>query len=131
MYARSQYCILAAKNEERGDLMNGKTYKKELYELQVELVKFQKNVIDKGEKVCIVFEGRDAAGKDGVIKRFTEHLSPRDARTVALGKPSDRDRNAWYFQRYVPHLPVGGEIMFFNRSWYNRAGVERVMGWQF
>jgi polyphosphate kinase 2 len=108
--------------------MDGKTYKEELYELQVELVKFQKSVIDKGKKVCVVFEGRDAAGKDGIIKRFTEHLSPRDARTVALGKPSDRDRSAWYFQRYVPHLPVGGEIMFFNRSWYNRAGVERVMG---
>jgi len=108
--------------------MNEKTYKKELYGLQVELVKFQKSVIEKGKKVCVIFEGRDAAGKDGTIKRFMEHLSPRDVRMVALGKPSDRDNSAWYFQRYVPHLPVGGEIMFFNRSWYNRAGVERVMG---
>jgi polyphosphate kinase 2 len=108
-------------------MMNKKTYLKELYELQVELVKFHKHVIEKGKKVCIVFEGRDAAGKDGTIKRFTEHLSPREVRTVALGKPSDRDTSAWYFQRYVPHLPVGGEIVFFNRSWYNRAGVERVM----
>jgi polyphosphate kinase 2 len=109
-------------------MMNKKTYLKELYDLQVELVKFHKSVIEKGKKVCVVFEGRDAAGKDGTIKRFIEHLSPREVRTVALGKPSDRDNSAWYFQRYVPHLPVGGEIVFFNRSWYNRAGVERVMG---
>lgn len=108
--------------------MNKKIYKKELYELQVELVKFHKSVIEKGKKVCIIFEGRDAAGKDGTIKRFCEHLSPREVRTVALGKPSDRDNDAWYFQRFVPHLPVSGEIVFFNRSWYNRAGVERVMG---
>ncbi|WP_456451348.1 polyphosphate kinase 2 [Hydrogenimonas sp.] len=108
--------------------MKKKVYKKQLYELQVELVKFQRHVIEKELKVCVVFEGRDAAGKDGTIKRFTEHLSPREARVVALGKPSDRDRKSWYFQRYVPHLPVGGEIVFFNRSWYNRAGVERVMG---
>ncbi len=108
--------------------MKKRRYKKELYRLQVELVKFQRHVIEKGLKVCVVFEGRDAAGKDGTIKRFTEHLSPREARSVALGKPSDRERRSWYFQRYVPHLPVGGEIVFFNRSWYNRAGVERVMG---
>ncbi len=108
--------------------MKKKEYKKQLYDLQVELVKFQRHVIEKSIKVCVVFEGRDAAGKDGTIKRFTEHLSPREARTVALGKPSDRDRKSWYFQRYVPHLPVGGEIVFFNRSWYNRAGVEKVMG---
>jgi polyphosphate kinase len=108
--------------------MDNKTYKKMLYALQVELVKFHKSVIDEEKKVCIVFEGRDTAGKDGTIKRFCEHLSPREVRTVALGKPSDRDTSAWYFQRYVPHLPVGGEIVFFNRSWYNRAGVERVMG---
>lgn len=107
--------------------MNKKIYKKELRELQIELVKFHKSVIKKGKKVCIIFEGRDAAGKDGTIKRFSEHLSPREVRTVALGKPSDRDNSAWYFQRYVPHLPVEGEIVFFNRSWYNRAGVERVM----
>ncbi|WP_456382432.1 polyphosphate kinase 2 [Hydrogenimonas sp.] len=109
-------------------MMGKKAYKRELYRLQVELVKFQRHVIEKDLKVCVVFEGRDAAGKDGTIKRFTEHLSPREARTVALGKPSDRDRKSWYFQRYVPHLPSGGEIVFFNRSWYNRAGVEKVMG---
>ena len=108
--------------------MKKKKYKKELYELQVELVKFQRQVIEKDLKVCVVFEGRDAAGKDGTIKRFIEHLSPREARAVALGKPSDRDKKSWYFQRYVPHLPAGGEIVFFNRSWYNRAGVEPVMG---
>ena len=108
--------------------MKKKAYKKELYLLQVELVKFQKHVIEKNLQVCIIFEGRDTAGKDGTIKRFTEHLSPREARTVALGKPSDREQSSWYFQRYVPHLPSGGEIVFFNRSWYNRAGVEKVMG---
>lgn len=108
--------------------MDTKAYKKELYDLQVELVKFHKSVIEKGKKVCVILEGRDAAGKDGTIKRFCEHLSPREVRTVALGKPSDREHHAWYFQRFVPHLPVAGEIVFFNRSWYNRAGVERVMG---
>lgn len=107
--------------------MKKKAYKEALYALQVELVKFQKEVIANDLKVCIVLEGRDAAGKDGMIKRFTEHLSPRDARVVALGKPSDRDKKSWYFQRYVPELPVGGEMVFFNRSWYNRAGVEKVM----
>lgn len=107
--------------------MKKKEYKEELYNLQVELVKFQKEVIAKELKVCIIFEGRDSAGKDGTIKRFVEHLSPRDARVVALGTPSDRDKKSWYFQRYVPHLPVGGEMVFFNRSWYNRAGVEKVM----
>lgn len=94
---------------------------------QVELVKLQRHVIDTDQKLLVVLEGRDAAGKDGVIKRIVQHLSPRDARVVALGKPSDRETRAWYFQRYVAHLPVGGEIVLFNRSWYNRAGVERVM----
>ena len=108
--------------------MDKKSYKKALYALQVELVKFHKSVIDEGKKVCVLFEGRDAAGKDGTIKRFCEHLSPREVRTVALGKPTDHDNAAWYFQRHVPHLPVSGEIVFFNRSWYNRAGVEWVMG---
>ncbi len=108
--------------------MDKKRYKKELYNLQVELVKFQKSVISEGKKVCIIFEGRDSAGKDGTIKRFTEHLSPREIRVVALGKPSDKDTRSWYFQRYVPHLPSGEEIVFFNRSWYNRAGVEKVFG---
>ncbi|WP_456458951.1 polyphosphate kinase 2 [Nitratifractor sp.] len=108
--------------------MKKKEYKKQLYDLQVQLVKFQRHVIEKDLKVCVIFEGRDTAGKDGTIKRFLEHLSPREARSVALGKPSDRDKKSWYFQRYVPHLPSGGEIVFFNRSWYNRAGVEPVMG---
>lgn len=108
--------------------MNKKKYKKELYDLQVELVKFQKQVIEQNLQVCIVFEGRDAAGKDGAIKRFLEHLSPREVRTIALGKPSQRDENSWYFQRYVPYLPSNQEIILFNRSWYNRAGVEKVMG---
>jgi polyphosphate kinase 2 len=103
-------------------------YKKELYQLQVELVKLQKYVIEEDIAVCVVLEGRDTAGKDGTIKRFTEHLSPREARTVALGVPSDKEKKSWYFQRYVPHLPSEGEIVFFNRSWYNRAGVEKVMG---
>jgi polyphosphate kinase 2 len=108
--------------------MKKSLYKHQLYHLQVELVKFQKHVIEKELSVCLIFEGRDTAGKDGTIKRFTEHLSPREARVVALGKPSDKDTRSWYFQRYVPHLPSGGEIVFFNRSWYNRAGVEKVMG---
>lgn len=93
----------------------------------MELVKFHKSVIKKGKKVCIIFEGRDAAGKDGTIKAFCKHLSPREVRIIALGKPSTRDKDSWYFQRFVPHLPVSGEIVFFNRSWYNRAGVEYVM----
>ena len=96
--------------------------------LQVELVKLQNWVKDVGEHIVIVFEGRDAAGKGGTIKRFTEHLNPRGATVVALTKPSERERTQWYFQRYVPHLPAAGEIVMFDRSWYNRAGVERVMG---
>ena len=100
----------------------------ELRDLQVELVKIQRNVIRHGHRVLVLFEGRDAAGKDGAIKRITEHLSPRDTRVVALGPPSDREHGQWYFQRWVGHLPAAGEIVLFNRSWYNRAGVERVMG---
>jgi polyphosphate kinase 2 len=96
--------------------------------LQIELVKLQNWVKDSGQKIVIVFEGRDAAGKGGTIKRFMEHLNPRGARTVALEKPSERERTQWYFQRYVTHLPAAGEIVMFDRSWYNRAGVERVMG---
>jgi polyphosphate kinase 2 len=96
--------------------------------LQVELVKLQNWVKSVGEQIVIVFEGRDAAGKGGTIKRFTEHLNPRGATVVALTKPSERERTQWYFQRYVPHLPAAGEIIMFDRSWYNRAGVERVMG---
>ena len=113
---------------EKSDEDEKTEYKRALYEVQVELVKFQKHVIKNGQKVLLIFEGRDAAGKDGTIKRIVEHLSPRETRVVALGKPSDRDRKAWYFERYVEHLPIAGEIVLFNRSWYNRAGVERVMG---
>jgi polyphosphate kinase 2 len=104
-------------------------YELAFHRAQVELVKFQKHVIKHGQKVLLIFEGRDAAGKDGTIKRIVEHLSPRETRVVALGVPSDRDRKAWYFQRYAEHLPIGGEIVLFNRSRYNRAGVERVMGY--
>ena len=107
--------------------MKGKRYKSALRDLQIELVKLQRHFIGCGDRILVILEGRDGAGKDGVIKRITEHLSPRETRVVALGKPSDRDRGAWYFQRYVPHLPVAGEFVLFNRSWYNRAGVERVM----
>ncbi len=96
--------------------------------LQIELVKLQNWVKDTGQKIVIIFEGRDAAGKGGTIKRFTEHLNPRGCRVVALEKPTERERTQWYFQRYVPHLPSNGEIVMFDRSWYNRAGVERVMG---
>jgi len=103
-------------------------YHQDLRAVQIELVKFQKHLIRDNQKVLVIFEGRDAAGKDGTIKRFTEHLSPRETRIVALGKPSDREQSEWYFQRYISHLPAAQEIVFFNRSWYNRAGVERVMG---
>lgn len=103
-------------------------YKEELRHLQLELVKLQRHLITNDLQILIIFEGRDAAGKDGVIKRITEHLSPRETRVVALGKPSDQDRRAWYFGRYVSHLPLSQEMVLMNRSWYNRAGVERVMG---
>jgi polyphosphate kinase 2 len=103
-------------------------YDEQKYLLQVELLKFQKWTEDSGGKHVLLFEGRDAAGKGGTIKRFMEHLNPRYARVVALTKPSDREQNQWYFQRYVSHLPTAGEIVLFDRSWYNRAGVERVMG---
>lgn len=103
-------------------------YKFELRALQVDLVRYQQWAIAKGEKVVIVFEGRDGAGKDGVIKRITEHLASRNTRVIALPKPSDRQQSEWWFQRYVRHLPAAGEIVLFNRSWYNRAGVEPVMG---
>ncbi|BBP03031.1 polyphosphate kinase [Sulfuriferula plumbiphila] len=105
-----------------------KSYKDSLHKLQIELVKLQRHFIQCDDKILIIFEGRDAAGKDGTIKRIVEHLSPRETRVVALGKPSDRDRTSWYFQRYVPYLPAAQELVLFNRSWYNRAGVERVMG---
>jgi len=105
-----------------------KYYEKELARLQVELVKLHEWVKHKGLKVVVLFEGRDAAGKGGTIKRVTENLNPRVCRVVALGTPTEREKSQWYFQRYVPHLPAAGEMVLFDRSWYNRAGVERVMG---
>jgi polyphosphate kinase len=99
-----------------------------LHSLSIELVKLQKHAIAHDTRTLVIFEGRDGAGKDGTIKRIVEHLSPRETRVVALGKPSDRESASWYFQRWVPHLPAGGDLVLFNRSWYNRAGVERVMG---
>ena len=104
-------------------------YKALLRTLQIELVKVQRHVIKHGHKVLVIFEGRDASGKDGTIKRIVQHLSPRETRVVALSKPSDRDRSSWYFQRYAQHLPAAQELALLNRSWYNRAGVERVMGY--
>ena len=103
-------------------------YEQELTRLQIELLKFQNHVKEQGLKVLMIFEGRDAAGKGGTIKRITEHLNPRGARVVALEKPSDIETSQWYFQRYTQHLPSAGEIVLFDRSWYNRAGVEPVMG---
>ncbi|APW66317.1 MULTISPECIES: polyphosphate kinase 2 [Arcobacteraceae] len=103
-------------------------YEKELTKLQIELLKFQNHVKEQGLKVLMIFEGRDAAGKGGTIKRITEHLNPRGARVIALEKPSDRETSQWYFQRYTQYLPSAGEIVLFDRSWYNRAGVEPVMG---
>src|ERR1700742_2660502 len=103
-------------------------YKEMLRTFQIELVKLQHKFIHDGARVLIIIEGRDGAGKDGTIKRLTEHMSPRETRVFAPGKPSDREDTEWYFQRFVPHLPAGGEFVVFNRSWYNRAGVERVMG---
>ena len=108
--------------------MKRKDYERELDKLHHELVKLQHWIKDQGLRVVIVFEGRDTAGKGGVIKRITAPLNPRGARVVALGTPSDRERTQWYFQRYVAHLPAAGEIVIFDRSWYNRSGVERVMG---
>jgi len=108
--------------------MDRRFYFRELFRLQGELVKLQDWVVHKRLKVVVLFEGRDAAGKGGVIKRFTQRLNPRVCRVVALPAPSERERSQWYFQRYVPYLPSGGEIVLFDRSWYNRAGVERVMG---
>ena len=106
----------------------GFNYVKDLHALQVELLKFQNHVKEEGLRVVLLFEGRDAAGKGGTIKRFTQYLNPRGARVIALEKPSDRERTQWYFQRYVAHLPAAGEIAIFDRSWYNRAMVEPVMG---
>lgn len=104
-------------------------YEREKHELQIELLKMQSWVKDTKQRIVIIFEGRDAAGKGGTIKRFMEHLNPRGAHVVALEKPSAHERNQWYFQRYIKHLPSKGEIILFDRSWYNRAGVEKVMGY--
>jgi polyphosphate kinase 2 len=109
--------------------MSRKEFEKELEPLQVELVKLQEWVKAAGAKVCVIFEGRDAAGKGGIIKRLTERTSPRVFRVVALPSPTEREKSQMYFQRYMPHLPAGGEVVLFDRSWYNRAGVERVMGY--
>ena len=112
-----------------GERLSRAEYEQQKRLLQIELLKLQAWVKDTGQKVVLLFEGRDAAGKGGTIKRFTEHLNPRGTRVVALEKPTDRERSQWYFQRYLVHLPSAGEIVLFDRSWYNRAGVERVMGY--
>ncbi|MBI5532184.1 MAG: polyphosphate kinase 2 [Deltaproteobacteria bacterium] len=117
----------AGKVKKNGRLKR-KFYEAELERLQIELVKLQEWIRHKGLKIVVVFEGRDAAGKGGVIKRITQRLNPRVCRIVALGTPTERDKTQWYFQRYVPHLPAAGEMVLLDRSWYNRAGVERVMG---
>src|SRR6185437_4677160 len=108
--------------------MKDHDYEKALQKGQLALVRWQRHGMKRGQKCLVIFEGRDAAGKDGAIRAVTEHMSVRNTRVVALPKPSDRDRSLWYFQRYVRHLPAAGEAVFFNRSWYNRAGVEPVMG---
>lgn len=108
--------------------MDKKQYEQELEDLQIELAKLQKSIESSGDRILMIFEGRDAAGKGGTIKAFMEYLNPRKAHVVALAKPTDRERGQWYFQRYVAHLPTAGEMALFDRSWYNRAGVERVMG---
>jgi len=130
--------INSKKSKNKSDKKKGKVqiwvkketleYEKELSKLQVELLKFQNHVKDAGLKILMIFEGRDAAGKGGTIKRITEHLNPRGARVVALEKPSDKETSQWYFQRYAKHLPSAGEIVLFDRSWYNRSMVEPVMG---
>ena len=112
----------------RTSTLDRQTYFRELFRLQSELIRLQDWVAHTRHKVVVIFEGRDAAGKGGVIKRITQRLNPRSCRVVALPAPTDREKTQWYFQRYVPHLPAGGEIVLFDRSWYNRAGVERVMG---
>ncbi|MBU6298135.1 MAG: polyphosphate kinase 2 [Alphaproteobacteria bacterium] len=114
-------------NDEEDEFNLDAHYKRALRMLQIELVKLQRQLIKDGSRVLIILEGRDSSGKDGTIKRLTEHMSPRETIVHAPGKPSDRDLTEWYFQRFVPNLPSGGEFVVFNRSWYNRAGVERVM----
>lgn len=119
--------VSQSKSSENEPLFTKKSYQKTLSKLQIELVKLQRHFIEKNDKILIILEGRDASGKDGAIKRIVQHLSPRETRVVALSKPSDRDSTKWYFQRFVSHLPAARELVLFNRSWYNRAGVERVM----
>ena len=109
--------------------MDKHAYKTDLHALQIGLAALQRQIIGEERRLLVIFEGRDGAGKDGVIKRIVRHQSPRETRVVALGKPTERDRTSWYFQRWVNHLPAGGEFVLFNRSWYNRAGVEPVMGY--
>jgi len=123
-----QMTYLPNSEQESKSKLSSKDYEKELARLQVELVKMQYWAKHTGTRIVILFEGRDAAGKGGTIKRITEPLNPRGCRVVALGTPSDREKTEWYFQRYIPHLPAAGEIVCFDRSWYNRAGVEHVMG---
>ncbi len=120
--------VIQPKTNELTPSISKKEYKETLRKLQIELVKLQRHFIECNDKILIILEGRDASGKDGTIKRIVQYLSPRETRVVALGKPSDRDQTSWYFQRYVPYLPAAQELVLFNRSWYNRAGVERVMG---
>lgn len=108
--------------------MSRKLYEKELTALQIELLKLQRSIANTGERIVVLFEGRDTAGKGGTIHRFTQHLNPRHVHTIALPKPTDTERGQWYFQRYITHLPTAGEMVLFDRSWYNRAGVEPVMG---
>ena len=108
--------------------MSRKLYEKELTALQIELLKLQRSIANTGERIVVLFEGRDTAGKGGTIHRFTQHLNPRHVHTIALPKPTDTERGQWYFQRYIKHLPTAGEMVLFDRSWYNRAGVEPVMG---
>ncbi|MBC7823316.1 MAG: polyphosphate kinase 2 [Candidatus Parcubacteria bacterium] len=127
-YTPPPMTYLLASQQESKSKFSSKDYEKELARLQVELVKMQYWAKHTGTRIVISFEGRDAAGKGGTIKRITEPLNPRGCRVVALGTPSDREKTEWYFQRYVPHLPAAGEIVCFDRSWYNRAGVEHVMG---
>ncbi|AZZ82521.1 MULTISPECIES: polyphosphate kinase 2 [Gordonia] len=119
---------MAKKDKQRPQKIPNNVYEAELFRLQTELVKLQEWVRETGARVVVVFEGRDAAGKGGTIKRITQYLSPRIARVAALPAPTDRERGQWYYQRYVAHLPAPGEIVLFDRSWYNRAGVEKVMG---
>ena len=127
--AEPQQVVATIEASEPRPQMNRKEFEKELEKLQTELVKMQEWVKVSGAKICVLFEGRDAAGKGGIIKRITERTSPRVFRVVALSAPTEREKSQMYFQRYRPHLPAGGEVVLFDRSWYNRAGVERVMGY--